>query len=134
MGWCQTRLDLRRARCEPDRIAEDESDRGIKAMLWTSLKFLAASAQPCGKRCFAPVGNEVVARAHAVVDEVKGMIVKYSILHDEIVLRHISGESREYGDVGSGDDDDTSGERHAIDNTDLTTRAVREHPVRTKHD
>src|SRR4051812_39000577 len=114
MGWCQTRLDLRRARCEGARIAEYEGDRGIKAMLWTSLKFLAASAQSGGERCFTPVENEVVAFAHAVVDEVEGLVVKYSIFHDDIVLRHISVESLEYGDVGRGDDDDTSGERHAI--------------------
>jgi hypothetical protein len=57
----------------------------------------------------------VVARAKAVVDEVEGLVVKYSIIHDEIVLRHTSVESREYGDVGGGDDDDTSGERNVID-------------------
>jgi hypothetical protein len=74
----------------------------------------ASSAQPGGKRCFTPVGNEVVARAKAVVDEVEGLVVKYSIIHDEIVLRHTSVESREYGDVGGGDDDDTSGERNVI--------------------
>ena len=43
-------------------------------------------------------------------------------------------DNREYGDVGRGDDDDTPGERDAIDNTGVTTRLVREHPVRTKHD
>ena len=57
----------------------------------------------------------MVARAQAVVDEVEGMVAKYSVIHDDIVLRHISVESREYGDVGRGDDDDTSGERDAID-------------------
>ena len=76
----------------------------------------------------------MVARAQAVVDEVEGLVVKYSVIHDDIVLRHTSVESREYGDVGRGDDDDTSGERDAIDETGLTTRVVREHPVRTKHD
>jgi hypothetical protein len=72
-------------------------------------------AQPGGKRCFTPVGNEVVAHAQAVVDEIEGLVVKYSIIHDDVVLRHTPGESREYGDVGRGDDDDTSGERDAID-------------------
>ena len=62
------------------------------------------------------------------------MVVKYSVIYDDVVLRHISVESREYGDVGRGDDDDTSGQRDVIDETGLTTWVVREHPVRTKHD
>ena len=76
----------------------------------------------------------MVVRAQAVVDEVKGMVVKYRIFHDDIVLRYTSVEFREYGDVGSGDNDDTSGERDAIDQTGHTPRMVAEHPIRTKHD
>jgi hypothetical protein len=57
----------------------------------------------------------VIARAQAVVDEVEGLVLKYSIIRDDIVLRHTSVESREHGDVGSRDDDDTSGERDPID-------------------
>src|SRR6266700_1315537 len=74
-----------------------------------------SSAQPGGKRCFTPVGNEVVARAQAVVDEVEGLVVKDSIIRDDIVLRQTSKESREDGNLGRGDDDDTSGERDVID-------------------
>ena len=56
----------------------------------------------------------MVARAQAVVDEVEGLVAKYSIIRDDIVLRHTSVESREYGDVGRGDHDDASGERDTI--------------------
>jgi len=76
----------------------------------------------------------VVARAHAVIHEVERVVVKYSVIYDEVVLRHISVESRKYGDVGRGDDDDTTSQRDVIDETGLTTRVVREHPIRPKHD
>lgn len=76
----------------------------------------------------------MVARAEAVVDEVEGLVVKYSIIRDDVVLCHISVESREYGDVGRGDDDDTSGKGDAIDDGRGTTRLVLAHPILPKHD
>jgi len=76
----------------------------------------------------------VVVRAHPVVDEVKRLVVKYQVIHDDVVRRHASVESREYGDVGGGDDDDTPGERDTVDDAWVTTRLVRAHPVLPKLD
>ena len=51
------------------------------------------SAQPAAKRCFTPVGKEMLSRAQAVVDEVEGLVVKYSIVRDYILLRHARGRT-----------------------------------------
>lgn len=75
-----------------------------------------SSAQFGRRRCVTRVEKEVAARAEAVIDEVEGLVVTYSIIHDDVVLRHTSVESREYGDVGWGNDNDTPGERDAMDN------------------
>jgi len=93
-----------------------------------------SSAQSGRRRCVTRVENEVVARAEAVIDEVEGPIVTYSIIHDDVVLRHTSVESREYGDVGCGNDNDTPGERDAMDIARGTARFVLAHPVLPKHD
>ena len=94
----------------------------------TAVTLLPHRHSPAGDGCVTRVGNEAVARAQAVIDEVEGPVVTYRVIHDDVVLRHASVESREYGDVGCGDDDDTPGERDAMDECSGHRPVVRRAP------
>ena len=62
------------------------------------------------------------------------MVVKYQVLHDDVVRCHASVESREHGDAGRGDDHYPPGERDTIDDGRVATRMVLAHPILPKLD